>query len=154
MRGAITNSQVLMPKSNIQYLVAGLRGESTNSKSVHYLCGGRFLRHLKHSWQDCAFHWHPGYGQKTLILDHISEMACWNILIWPLLDLSNSKYRSVRGWFLLQEVVAMLQRELMRSVRPSTFTFCEVIPFSSGWDLSCGTFAFFVGISFQIGEMF
>ena len=46
------------------YLSKGQWGASSHTKSLSHRCDWRFLCHLKHSGQDCAFCWHPRYGEK------------------------------------------------------------------------------------------
>ena len=48
----------------------------------------------------------------------------------------------------------MLQRELMRSVRPSTFTFCEVIPFQVGETFLVALSLFLWGFLFKLVRCF
>ena len=59
---SMITDQPQMKYSCLESIVTGVWGASTYSKSVDYLVGRRFLRHLKYSRKDCAFHWHTRYG--------------------------------------------------------------------------------------------
>ena len=70
-------------------LSLGQRGASSHTKSLSHRCDWRFLCHVKHPGQDCAFCWYPRYGEKHWYIFYLDmnpnddqswpfKIKCWS----------------------------------------------------------------------------